>query len=99
MSELRQRLKHMLLGWGTVGVIYSLSDRLQGKRGVNLHLTHHVFPHWSHRYYPQLSRIIEEIAAREGLDFRRLSLTDLLSFQQRFLRRMSERPVNSGESR
>ncbi|MER5006707.1 fatty acid desaturase family protein [Atlantibacter hermannii] len=67
--------------------------------GVNLHLTHHVFPHWSHRHYPQLSRLIEEIAAREGLDFRLLSLTDLLSFQQRFLRRMGERPVNSGESR
>ncbi|VDZ73849.1 Uncharacterised protein [Atlantibacter hermannii] len=31
MSELRQRLKYMLLGWGTVGVIYSLCDRLQGK--------------------------------------------------------------------
>ena len=31
MSELRQRLKHMLLGWGTVGFIYSLCDRLQGE--------------------------------------------------------------------
>lgn len=24
------RLGHMLLGWGTVGVVYSLTDRLQG---------------------------------------------------------------------
>ena len=31
MSELRQRLKYMLLGWGTVGFIYSLCDRLQGE--------------------------------------------------------------------
>ncbi|HGV0041889.1 TPA: phosphatase PAP2 family protein [Enterobacter ludwigii] len=31
MSELLQRLKQMLLGWGSVGVVYSLCDRLQGE--------------------------------------------------------------------
>ena len=30
MNALGPRLWHMLLGWGTVGVIYTLSDRLQG---------------------------------------------------------------------
>lgn len=60
--------------------------------GVNLHLTHHLFPHWNHRHYPALSRIIEDIAKREGLDYRRLSLADLLALQQRFLKRMGERP-------
>ncbi|EEZ4383734.1 MULTISPECIES: phosphatase PAP2 family protein [Escherichia] len=31
MSNLLLRLKQMLLGWGTVGVIYNLSDYLQGQ--------------------------------------------------------------------
>ncbi|MCV5473867.1 inositol phosphorylceramide synthase, partial [Escherichia coli] len=30
MSNLLLRLKQMLLGWGTVGVIYNFSDYLQG---------------------------------------------------------------------
>lgn len=65
--------------------------------GLNLHLTHHLFPHWSHRHYPQLSRIIEDVAAREGLDYRRLTVAELMSLQQRFLRRMGERPERQGE--
>lgn len=31
MSNLLRRLKQMLFGWGTVGVIYNFSDRLQGE--------------------------------------------------------------------
>lgn len=31
MSNLLLRLKQMLLGWGTVGVIYNFSDSLQGE--------------------------------------------------------------------
>lgn len=31
MNELLVRLKQMLFGWGTVGVIYTLCDRLQGE--------------------------------------------------------------------
>ncbi|ELV2782745.1 inositol phosphorylceramide synthase [Enterobacter cloacae] len=30
MNELILRLKHMLFGWGTVGIVYTLCDRLQG---------------------------------------------------------------------
>lgn len=67
--------------------------------GINLHLTHHLFPHWNHRHYPALSRIIKEIAHREGMACRTLSLGDLLSLQQRFLQRMGERPAKESESR
>lgn len=31
MSNSLLRLKQMLLGWGTVGVIYNFSDYLQGE--------------------------------------------------------------------
>lgn len=60
--------------------------------GINLHLTHHLFPHWNHRHYPALSRIVEEIAKRQGVGYRRLSLSDLLSLQQHFLERMGKMP-------
>lgn len=60
--------------------------------GINLHLTHHLFPHWNHRHYPALSGIIERVARRQGLDYRRLSLADLLSLQQHFLKHMGEPP-------
>ncbi|WDC32655.1 fatty acid desaturase family protein [Escherichia albertii] len=60
--------------------------------GINLHLTHHLFPHWHHRHYPALSRIIAGIAWQQGLDYRLLTLADLLRLQQQFLRRMGEKP-------
>lgn len=60
--------------------------------GLNLHLTHHLFPHWNHRHYHDLSQVIEAIAREEGLDYQRLSLRDLLKLQQRFLTRMGEKP-------
>lgn len=64
--------------------------------GINLHLTHHLFPHWHHRHYPALSGIIANIAGQQGLDYRRLTLGDLLSLQQRFLHRMGESPQRAG---
>nr|WP_282914348.1 fatty acid desaturase [Escherichia coli] len=60
--------------------------------GINLHLTHHLFPHWHHRHYPALSRIIAQIASQQGLDYQLLTLADLLRLQQQFLRRMGEKP-------
>ncbi len=56
--------------------------------GINLHLTHHLFPHWHHRHYSALSRIIAQIASQQGLDYQLLTLADLLRLQQQFLRRM-----------
>lgn len=52
--------------------------------GINLHLTHHLFPHWHHRHYPALSRIIAQIASQQGLDYQLLTLADLLRLQQQF---------------
>lgn len=62
--------------------------------GINLHLTHHLFPHWHHRHYPALSRIIAQIASQQGLDYQLLTLADLLRLQQQFLRRMGEKPID-----
>lgn len=65
--------------------------------GLNLHLTHHLFPHWNHRHYPALSRIVEEIARQEGMEFRRLSFSDLIFLQQQFLKHMGKDPSNIGD--
>lgn len=58
--------------------------------GMNLHLTHHLFPHWSHRHYPALAQIVAEVAARYGYDYQCLSLTQLLSAQRRFLHQLGK---------
>lgn len=60
--------------------------------GINLHLTHHLFPHWNHRHYPALSRMIARIAAQQGIEYRMLTLKDLLALQQHFLSKMGQRP-------
>ncbi|AHG22111.1 linoleoyl-CoA desaturase [Chania multitudinisentens RB-25] len=60
--------------------------------GANLHLTHHLFPHWSHRHYPALARIIADVAAQYGLDYQCLDLKTLLVLQQRFLAAMGRKP-------
>lgn len=60
--------------------------------GANLHLTHHLFPNWSHRHYQALSRIIGEVAPRYGIDYRLLELEELLHLQQRFLKAMGRKP-------
>jgi linoleoyl-CoA desaturase len=59
--------------------------------GANLHLTHHLFPYWSHRHYPALANIINEVAAQQGLDYQCLSIKTLLSMQQRFLGAMGKK--------
>jgi len=55
---------------------------------LNRHLTHHLFPNWSHRHYRALAAIVEEVAAQHGIDYHCLSLRELLLAQQRFLRAM-----------
>lgn len=52
---------------------------------MNLHLTHHLFPHWCHRHYPVLAGIIATVAARYGYDYQCLTLRQLLNSQQQFL--------------
>ncbi|HYA59073.1 MAG TPA: fatty acid desaturase [Burkholderiaceae bacterium] len=60
--------------------------------GLNLHLTHHLFPNFHHRHYPALSRIVERIAARHGLPYRCLSYRELLRAQRHFLKTMGQKP-------
>ncbi|MBP4044296.1 acyl-CoA desaturase [Chromobacterium violaceum] len=60
--------------------------------GLHLHLTHHLFPAYSHRHYPALARIVEELACRHGLPYRRIGYQGLWRAQQNFLRAMGRRP-------
>lgn len=60
--------------------------------GLNLHLTHHLFPTFSHRHYPALARIVGRLAARHGLPYRCLTYRELLRAQQSFLKSMGQRP-------
>jgi len=61
--------------------------------GLNLHLTHHLFPTWNHRHYPALARIIAELAPRHGLVYRKIGYCELHASQQQFLRAMGQRPL------
>lgn len=63
--------------------------------GLNHHLTHHLFPTWSHRHYPALSRIVARLAAQHGLTYRELDYPQLLVSQQTFLKAMGRRPEKS----
>lgn len=61
--------------------------------GLNFHLTHHLFPGWSHRHYPALAAIIEQLAAQHGMDYRCIGYRELLRQQQQFLREMGREPL------
>lgn len=61
--------------------------------GLNLHLTHHLFPTVAHRHLPALAAIVERVAAAHGRPYRRLGWGDLWRAQQRFLRTMGEPPA------
>ncbi|CNF41135.1 fatty acid desaturase family protein [Yersinia similis] len=65
--------------------------------GANLHLTHHLFPHWNHRHYPALSQIISAVAARFAMDYQNLSLREVLYLQHCFLREMGINPQVSSD--
>lgn len=58
--------------------------------GLNLHLTHHLFPGVSHRHYHKLTPIVAHIAREFKLDYQALSLSGLLRSQQVFLRKMGQ---------
>ncbi|ELY4518819.1 acyl-CoA desaturase [Cronobacter muytjensii] len=60
--------------------------------GLNLHLTHHLFPDWSHRHFSALSAIIGDVAREHGLTYQILSVRDLLRLQRRHLKRMGVKP-------
>lgn len=56
--------------------------------GLNLHLTHHLFPDWNHRHYPALAKIIADIAPQYGMEYHSVTLEQLFTYQQRFLKAM-----------
>nr|WP_232060002.1 acyl-CoA desaturase [Pseudomonas sp. KUIN-1] len=58
--------------------------------GLNFHLTHHLFPGWSHRHYPALANIIADLAPRHGLHYRCIDYRELLRQQRKFLRSMGQ---------
>lgn len=60
--------------------------------GMNMHLTHHLFPEWSHRHYPSLGAIVAQLARQHGIDYEYEGLFHFLGGQQRFLSRMGEKP-------
>ncbi|MGL4768499.1 MAG: fatty acid desaturase family protein [Formosimonas sp.] len=60
--------------------------------GLNLHLTHHLFPTINHRHYPALAKIVQRTALAHGVPYRSISYRTLLQRQQQFLRRMGQAP-------
>ncbi|WP_395702418.1 fatty acid desaturase family protein [Aquabacterium sp.] len=61
--------------------------------GLDLHLTHHLFPTLSHRHYDALSPVVAQAARDFGLPYRCLRYHELHAAQQRFLRRMGRNPA------
>ncbi|SDI66761.1 linoleoyl-CoA desaturase [Paraburkholderia phenazinium] len=62
--------------------------------GLNHHLTHHLFPGYSHRHYGAIAQIVERLARQHGLPYRAIGYAELLASQQRFLRQMGQPPGN-----
>lgn len=62
--------------------------------GLDLHLTHHLFPTHSHRHYPALAEVVRQAARRYGLPYRPLRYRELQAAQQRFLRAMGQNPAS-----
>ena len=56
-------------------------------------LTHHLFPTYSHRHYPALSKIVAQVAREQGLSYRELNYSQLMASQQKFLKSMGRRPT------
>jgi linoleoyl-CoA desaturase len=61
--------------------------------GLNLHLTHHVFPTRHHRHYPALAQIVKQTAAAHGWAYREIDYQTLVRLQQQFLKRMGRSPL------
>lgn len=59
--------------------------------GLNLHLTHHIYPGFSHRHYQHLTTIIRQIAKQHGIDYQEINLQELFKQQQIFLKHMGRR--------
>lgn len=58
--------------------------------GLNLHLTHHIYPGFSHRHYQNLTLIIQQVTKQYHIDYREINLYELFRQQQIFLRSMGK---------
>jgi linoleoyl-CoA desaturase len=58
--------------------------------GLNLHLTHHIYPGFSHRHYQHLTKIIQQIAKQHQIDYHEITLYELFVQQQVFLKKMGK---------
>lgn len=58
--------------------------------GLSLHLTHHIYPGFSHRHYQKLTIIIHKIVKQYEIDYQEISLSELFSYQQIFLKKMGK---------
>jgi len=67
--------------------------------GMNMHLTHHLFPDWSHRHYGALGKIIADIAPQHGISYQEAGLKTFILEQQRFLAELGSPPKTRTESR
>ena len=60
--------------------------------GLNLHVTHHLFPRVSHRHYPALAHILAKIAHDFDVPYRQIDYSTLLHLQKQFLQEMGQVP-------
>lgn len=58
--------------------------------GLNAHVAHHLFPAVSHAHYPAISAIIERLARRHGIAYRRTSWDGLVGAHFRHLCRLGQ---------
>lgn len=56
--------------------------------GLNMHLTHHLFPGWHHRHYPALAAILQKLSAEHGMQYRCITYRELIESQRKFLQTM-----------
>ncbi len=61
--------------------------------GLDLHLTHHLLPGYSNRHYAALADIVAVLAEKHSLPYRRISYTQLFKLQQKFLKKMGQKPA------
>lgn len=67
--------------------------------GLNLHVTHHLFPHVNHRHYPALARIVAMVARDYDLPYRQIDYPTLLRLQNSFCKRWGKRQMNKQNMR
>lgn len=67
--------------------------------GINLHLTHHLFPSWSHRHYPALRLIVEQLSIKYNLPYHCLTYTEIMKQQRIFIKEMGKDPSLPNDSK